>query len=787
MAAGGCLCRRARRVAWGGRRASAAAPDAGRALRPSSWAAGGLALALASGCLPAVEIDADETTVSAAPMAEFDPAARVVPLPNALLVDPASGRVNLPAPCGEAPGSGAEALRIALNQLDGFGTSRLSLVATFSEPVEPTSLDGRVLLVRLAEGGVPLGAPEPPVALDVVTTETQRSTADCAGSSVVQAVAIQPRTALRDASTYGVLIARGVRTQSGAEVQASPTWALVRQPQAPVTFATDDPAALPVTNQTPFDPALPEQLATLHGLDRLWRAHAPLLAALDQLAPALLPGSYAGRDDALLAWAFPTQTIDLAFDPSIEGSAASQIAASAAPLALGTPAAGAGATASIAEYYAAAFPDVPCQALACDAIGAIHAAGPLSAAPTLSSSSYLVGDDCTLPAVAGGAFDDPVGPTLTCQRALPLLAVLPASPPGAAGYPTLIFAHGLGRSKEDLLALAGPLARAGYASVAVDALDHGGRAVQVSTDPAAGCDRAGPDRPCSDSLGPGCAPQCYAPLLSPDLTVTRDHLRQTAFDHMALAAALAACASPGACGALLVDAAQIGFIGQSLGALIGGVSVARSPELGAAVLNVGGADWLQILTDTETPAIRCPLVDSLIAAGVLAGETWDGGANPDALCLGEDWKTDPGFLSFASAARWLLDPADGINHIGALPEGARPPVLLGEVEGDLVVPNSSTSTLGTALGLSATSADVAASATLEPSTSALMPGSVWLRYVNLDADPASQFPGNAYAHGSLLRPAEPSATMAAQSGPLGTLRMQVDSIGYLSSHLGGTP
>ena len=49
------------------------------------------------------------------------------------------------------------------------------------------------------------------------------------------------------------------------------------------------------------------------------------------------------------------------------------------------------------------------------------------------------------------------------------------------------------------------------------------------------------------------------------------------------------------------------------------------------------------------------------------------------------------------------------------------------------------------------------------------------------------FPGNAYAHGSLLRPAEPSATMAAQSGQLGTLRMQVDTVGYLSSHLGATP
>jgi hypothetical protein len=745
------------------------------------------ALAFAGGCLPSVEIDEDETVVSPAPVAQFDPAQRVVPLPNALLVNPESGRVNVPVACGEVPGSPAEGLRLSLNQLDGFGTSRLSLVATFSEPVDAASLDGRLVLVRLAEHGVPLSAPEPPVAVDVVSAETPRSAVDCSGSALVPSVVIQPRAALRDASTYAVLIAGGVLTEAGTEVQPSATWALVRQSAPPVTFASEDPAALPLSNHTPFDPAVPDQLATLHGLDQLWRAHAPLLAAFDQLGPALLPGRYASRQDALLAWAFPTQTIDDPFDASIEGSPHNQIAASAAPLVLGAAAAGAGAPVSVEQYYAAAFPGVPCAALACDAVGAIYAAGPLSTAPTFTSSSYLAGDDCSVAAVAGGAFDDPVAPTLVCQRALPVIVVLPAAAPGAGGYPTLLFAHGLSRSKEDLLALAGPLARAGFASVAVDALDHGVRAVQVSTDPASGCDRAGDDRPCTESFGPTCAPQCYAPLLSANLPVTRDHLRQTALDHIALAAALGACAPPGACGALQVDAARLGFVGQSLGALIGGVSAAHSPELGAAVLNVGGADWMQILTDTETAAIRCPLVDSLIAGGVLAGETWDAGANPDALCLTDDWKTEPGFVSFAAAARWLLDPADGINHIAALDAGLRPPVLVGEVDGDLVIPNSSTLTLATALGLTPNAADVAASAVLAPTPVALAQGSAWVRYLNLDADPVSMFPGNAYAHGSLLQPAEPSPAMAAQSGQLGTLRMQVDSIGYLSSQLGGTP
>jgi hypothetical protein len=207
----------------------------------------------------------------------------------------------------------------------------------------------------------------------------------------------------------------------------------------------------------------------------------------------------------------------------------------------------------------------------------------------------------------------------------------------------------------------------------------------------------------------------------------------------------------------------------------------------AAVLNVGGGDWMQILTDTRTPEIRCPLVDSLIAGGVLSGQPWNLGANGDALCLGDSWKTDPGFLQFVSAARWMLDPADPVNHTLGLTSDGVPPLLLEEVVSDAVVPNSATLALATLLALDPVAADVAASASLAPTPAAVMPGSSWIRYENLDADPSTMFPGNAYAHGSLLAPATPSATMVAPAGELGTLRLQTDSIGFLVTHLGGTP
>jgi hypothetical protein len=74
---------------------------------------------------------------------------------------------------------------------------------------------------------------------------------------------------------------------------------------------------------------------------------------------------------------------------------------------------------------------------------------------------------------------------------------------------------------------------------------------------------------------------------------------------------------------------------------------------------------------------------------------------------------------------------------------------------------------------------------MAPSPAVLVPGSHWVRYPGVNADPSSAFPGNAYSHGSLLAPATPAPGMASGSGTLGTVRLQIDTLGYFLSHLGG--
>jgi hypothetical protein len=722
------------------------------------------------GCVEKVTADENEKgPFPQPPVAEFDPQNQVIPLPNDLLIDPTTGKVSLPASCGETPS--AAALRTSvLNALDGFGTSKTVIQATFSQPIDVASLEGRVFVVRMATAGMPAEGAPAAVPIVIVPGKTTRSSADCASQTTVDEVTFVPQTPLAGSSEYAVALLRGIKTASGAEFQPSPSWVLVRGPTDPVEVTSKGV----VQNRTPFDPADPAGQTAITGVDRLWKGLAPVLSFLDSTLPLLNPTVTAApdRSEILLAWSFRTETIAAPFLPEVPGSPASFLTSSTTPdaaqIVQTVPAD------QVEAFYTANLGAGSCALLGCDAIGAILVGA--FAAPNFQS-----GDDCrpgnmTPP----GPWSDPYKPTFVCARTIPFIAVVPKTAPPAMGYKTVIFAHGLTRTKGDVLAIAGRLAAQGIAVVAIDAVAHGDRARRTSTAAEAGCATAGMGNSCTTAIAPTCAPLCYAPLLSPDLATTRDNLRQTVLDTLKLERVLTGCATQGACQSLFVDAAHIGYLGQSLGSLIGGVTVAVSRSVKTAVFNVGAADWVQVFTFTQSTAIRCSLIDALIDAGVLTGTKWNMGANMNALCLDPNasWRQDPRYLAFASVTRWVLDPADGVNYVAAYRAAAGPKVLLQEVIGDAVVPNEATDPFGALLGLMKSPALIATSAMPMPTPAAAMPGGSWIQYTTLPADAATMFPGNAYAHGSLLAPAN-----AEPSGLLGTARLQTDAITYLVTHL----
>src|SRR6185369_4366874 len=129
---------------------------------------------------------------------------------------------------------------------------------------------------------------------------------------------------------------------------------------------------------------------------------------------------------------------------------------------------------------------------------------------------------------------------------------------------------------------------------------------------------------CTVTASPTTTPQCYAPLLSADLATTRDGIRQTILDLERVVKALKACGAAG-CGDVVVDASRIFYAGMSLGAILGTIAAATTPEIETALINVGAVGWADILENTETLEIRCALVNGLIDAGILVGNKWTGG------------------------------------------------------------------------------------------------------------------------------------------------------------------
>jgi len=740
-----------------------------------------------SGC-PDIKTDGDETATG--PVVEFDPSNKIVPFPNNLLLDPATGKVNLPAQCGET--ASTKALREGvLNKLDGFGQFEAALTVTFNEGVDMASLADRIVIYKRATGTTAADpATATPVPVITQLSTTVRFDASCTTPSTVPQLAIIPRVPLEQNSTYVVALLAGIKSVNGGEFQASGTWRLIRGETDPVKI--DDKGVI-ISDQTPLEPGIPADRETLLGIDLLWKAHAQGLK--------FLADKQHERGNILIAWEFKTQTSIDPLDPAVANSPAAKVATT--PLAVNAslpatinrtaqPYVQCDATDSNVLCYLKialgkgdyAKGTAICAQANCAAIGDVVGSG-------LVSKQYQVDTPNTTYTGTGakpipGPWSDSKSPTEVKDETISVLGWVPASAMPANGYPVVIFQHGLAQTRTNAFAIAGSLAAAGFATVAIDAVAHDSRAVRISNATALGCaDVATSTRP-DKGPSPVDFPQCYAPFLSTNLGATRDAVRQTALDQQRLVAALKACGTT-ACGSIKIDATKIVYIGQSLGGIIGGISVGLTPDIKAAGLNVTGAGWVDILENTATLRIQCLLVDGLIDAGVLMGEKSSPPGNPTSgLCTTPAWKTQPGYRQFSVIGRWILDPADPANYTRRL---AQKKVLLQEADKDTVVPNLTTANLAALLGLMSAAADPALPPppppppTPTPASAAITTNpmtSKWVRYVNLPPNATTGFPGNTFHHASLLSPTLDPTQPPTPDGSLGVARMLSDVITYLT-------
>lgn len=146
---------------------------------------------------------------------------------------------------------------------------------------------------------------------------------------------------------------------------------------------------------------------------------------------------------------------------------------------------------------------------------------------------------------------------------VPALLIIPVrdSPP----YPCIVFLHGYGGRKEDALALASFASRAGYAVFSIDAVYHGEREV------------------------PGKA------LYSPDFEDSIRGIRQTIIDLRRGVDFLEIRSE--------IDNSRIGYVGGSMGGILGAIFIGVEDRIKAAILIVPGGNMSLMIRESEHPAI----------------------------------------------------------------------------------------------------------------------------------------------------------------------------------------
>ena len=269
----------------------------------------------------------------------------------------------------------------------------------------------------------------------------------------------------------------------------------------------------------------------------------------------------------------------------------------------------------------------------------------------------------------------PVPVEQSTQR-IPVLVTVPNASSGATqpagGWPVTIFQHGITQNRSNLFAIAPALAQAGRLAIAIDHPLHGVAPCEVGT---AGCLRVPmvSERTfdvdyvnnATGAPGPDGTPDAsgthYLNLAS--LVTARDNLRQSVADLLQLNASLGALNLDGNA-ATDVDTSRVGFVGHSLGGIVGGTLAGVDTNIGPYSLANPGGGIPKLLDGSLN-------FGPVVAAGLAAAGFNEGGDT---------------FETFLRFAQLVADDGDPINY--ALAATANHPMHMISVDGDQVVPNN---------------------------------------------------------------------------------------------------
>ncbi len=571
-------------------------------------------------------------TTSEATEVVFDPATGDVPLPSDLLRDPVTGRVDLPDRAEDTEYT--RVAKRALRRLDGFALSAgLSFGTT--APVDLASLTSTTVEVwALSDGEVR------PVPIDVALRE--------GGTRV----SLRPRRPLAAATEHLVVVRAGARDDRGRPLAAMSLGMLLGLDAPLFVDGASQLGSLDAERAARLEPVRAANRRALDAVTRVAPDRGEVVAAWPFRTMSVVPAMLEARDAAARA-ALSPDPVEVERVPPIE--AAFDFLAGALTML------------RVADVYE----------------------GYITVPDHLDPITRARRDD-------GGWAPKRVRFTMTIPRGADRDRPLPVA----------IFGHGLMADRRFVLSVADTLASEGMAGIAIDFPFHGERAYcawsgpqclinpfNLESDPICPppCRRGtmcAEDGRCVDNAGDGNAlaewPLVNFPTASGgayvdvhDLAGTRDHFFQSITEVAALHRALREGAWRDAIGYELDP--DVRYVGQSLGGIVGAVFTAVTPSLRRVVLNVPGADLVDLF---RTSTIFAPHIDAFLV----------------------EQEVEPGSAEherFLDVARWIMDAVDPQSFAQYILQervegGATPPertVLVQLATLDAVIPNPKTELL----------------------------------------------------------------------------------------------
>jgi len=710
----------------------------------------GSALSLV-GCGSGDEAPLTETEVSvAATRVQFDPSNSIIPVPtNVLLSGTVDGTLNIPV----ADPSDISDPQVALNGLDGWGTHP-TITFNFSLPrdengdlvnVAAGSLEaqGSIRVFETIQGGSDVNATcaaASPAAACAVTAELTHGVDFTVSAVDEDTVAVVPLRPLKPKTGYIVALTSGIQDTLGRDVKPSQTYTLMKRP-ADSDPVSSDPSALSLqrlinsyegalaqfgvdaeeviytsnfTTQSVGDVlGATKQMLGLSaaGIETPWSPEVPVMQAA--------PQGYSL--DVVLQQSGVT-------DPTVLAAAsAARVYGGQVNLPYYSPLPSAENPRAPVDGRWRAACDSPASILGAVQQGIIDPAGAGIPQEALQDPTLLLPpNNCfdfpgvdeerhltkynPIPAIQGTqtvpAFitipDLAVVNAIRAQRGM---AQLEAVPQG--GWPVVIFQHGITGNKTNAAGIAGSLAAAGFATVAIDHPLHGDRGFDLNGDG-------------TDEINASSAAGVTSYMNLANLLAARDNVRQSIADLVGLRMSLNNfMAADGA----QLNGQDVHFVGHSLGAIagVGFTAMANTPfenpqlaplnpmfSVQASSLGMPGgsiANFLLASGSFEVP-VKSQLLYSASAdfAAAVNAQAEAAGITPggpgfsellaqvyvefmNSASSAQVAQINATFEQFAFAAQAVIDSADPVNYsAGVAATGT--PVHLIEAIGDATIPNA---------------------------------------------------------------------------------------------------